>query len=410
MKHGLRLSLLGAALVFAAQVHAGTLTVNIAFKGANQRAFWDTAIAEFEKANPDVTVKAAYIEEEAYKVQLPGWLISEAPDIVKWHEGERMRYYAKRGLLDDMSGDWQKNGWNTTLASLKEPSSYEGKQYGLPTDYFSWGVFYRKDLFDKVGIKGEPKTWDEFLDDCRKLKAAGIAPIVVGGRDAWPLAAWFDYIDLRLNGYAFHMQLMDGKIAYTDARVRKVYETWKMLIDNKYFVDNPLSYTLDSSQPLLIQGQAAMMLMGSFIAGGLPDAIKPKVGYFQFPVMDPKITVAEDGSADCLNIPSKAKNKVDARRFLAFMSMPAMDTRWAKAFGSLPANNQATVADDPFTKTGFAILSNTRGGIAQFYDRDMTKEMADEGMKGMQRFVSDPSTLDQVLAHLEETRQRIYKQ
>jgi multiple sugar transport system substrate-binding protein len=206
------------------------------------------------------------------------------------------------------------------------------------------------------------------------------------------------------------MQLMDGKIPYTDARVKKVYETWKMLIDNKYFVDNPLSYTLDSSQPLLIQGQAAMMLMGSFIAGGLPDAIKPKVGYFQFPVMDPRITVAEDGSADCLNIPSKAKNKVDARRFLAFMSTPAMDTRWAKAFGSLPANNQASVADDPFTKTGFAILSNTKGGIAQFYDRDMTKEMADEGMKGMQRFVSDPSTLDQVLAHLEETRQRIYKQ
>ena len=39
----------------------------------------------------------------------------------------------------------------------------------------------------------------------------------------------------------------------------------------------------------------------------------------------------------------------------------------------------------------------------------MTKEMADEGMKGMQRFFSDPSKLDQVLAHLEETRMRIYK-
>jgi multiple sugar transport system substrate-binding protein len=410
MKQGFRLSLLGAALVFAAQVHAGTLTVNIAFKGANQRAFWNTAIAEFEKANPDVNVKAAYIEEEAYKVQLPGWLISEAPDIVKWHEGERMRYYVERGLLEDLSGDWQKNGWNTSLASLKEPSSYEGKQYALPTDYFSWGLFYRKDLFDKVGIKGEPRTWDEFLDACKKLKAAGIAPIAMGGRDSWTLAAWFDYIDLRLNGYAFHMQLMNGKVPYTDARVKKVYEAWKVLIDNRYFVDNPLSYTLDSAQPLLIQGQAAMMLMGSFIAGALPDTVKPKVGYFQFPVMDPRIQVAEDGSADCLNIPAKAKNKVDARRFLAFMSKPEMDGRWAKAFGSLPANNQASVSDDPFTKKGFEILSNTKGGIAQFYDRDMTKEMADEGMKGMQRFVSDPSTLDQVLAHLEETRERIYKQ
>ncbi|WP_429499823.1 ABC transporter substrate-binding protein [Robbsia andropogonis] len=409
MKKRYRLTALCAMLAFAAQVHAGELTINLAFKGANQRAFWDTALAQFEKANPDIKVKASFVEEEAYKVQLPGWLISQAPDIIKWHEGERMRYYAQRGLLEDISSDWQKNGWNTSFASLKEPSSYAGKQYAVPTDYFSWGLFYRKDLFEKAAIKGEPKTWQEFLDDCNKLKAAGITPIAVGGRDSWTLAAWFDYIDLRLNGYAFHMQLMDGKIPYTDPRVKKVYEAWKVLIDNKYFVDNSLSYTLDSAQPLLIQGQAAMMLMGTFISGGFADGVKSKIGYFQFPVMDPKQPIAEDGSADCLNIPARAKNKADARRFLAFMSRPEMNGALAKAFGSLPANNQAAVPDDPFAKKGFQILSNTKGGIAQFYDRDMTKEMADEGMKGMQRFVSDPSTLDAVLAHLEETRERIYK-
>lgn len=409
MKKKYRLTALCAMLAFAAQVHAGELTINLAFKGANQRAFWDTALAQFEKANPDIKVKASFVEEEAYKVQLPGWLISQAPDIIKWHEGERMRYYAQRGLLEDISPDWQKNGWNISFASLKEPSSYAGKQYAVPTDYFSWGLFYRKDLFEKVGIKGEPKTWQEFLDDCKKLKAAGITPIAVGGRDSWTLAAWFDYIDLRLNGYAFHMQLMDGKIPYTDPRVKKVYEAWKVLIDNKYFVDNSLSYTLDSAQPLLIQGQAAMMLMGTFISGGFADTVKSKIGYFQFPVMDPKQPIAEDGSADCLNIPARAKNKADARRFLAFMSRPEMNGALAKAFGSLPANNQAAVPDDPFAKKGFQILSNTKDGIAQFYDRDMTKEMADEGMKGMQRFVSDPSTLDAVLAHLEETRARIYK-
>ncbi|AJW98429.1 extracellular solute-binding protein [Burkholderia gladioli pv. gladioli] len=410
MKKRLLFSLLFAALTMAVQVQAGELTINLAFKGANQRAFWDATIAQFEKANPDIKVRASFIEEEAYKVQLPGWLISQAPDIIKWHEGERMRYYAQRGLLEDVSADWQRNGWNTSFASLEDPSSFAGKQYALPTDYFSWGLFYRKDLFEKAGIKSDPKTWDEFLDDCKKLKAAGFTPIAVGGRDSWTLAAWFDYIDLRLNGYAFHMQLMDGKIPYTDDRVKKVYAAWKSLIDNRYFVDNALSYTLDSAQPLLIQGQAAMMLMGTFISAGLPSAVKSKMGYFQFPVIDPKQPIAEDGSADCLNIPARAKNKADARRFLAFMAKPEIDGALAKAFGSLPANNQAAVPDDPFAKKGFEILSNTKGGIAQFYDRDMNKEMADEGMKGMQRFVNDPSTLSEVLAHLEATRARIYKQ
>lgn len=408
MKIG-RQSILCAALAFAGVANAGTLAVNIAFKGANQRTIWESVISEFEKANPDVKVKTAFIEEEAYKVQLPAWLTTVAPDIVKWHEGERMTYYAERGLFEDISADWAKNGWDRDFASLKGASSYKGKQYALPTDYFGWGMFYRKDLFDKVGIKNEPKTWEEFLEVCKKLKAAGIAPIAVGGRDSWTLAAWFDYLDFRINGYDFHMKLMNGEMPYTDARVKKVYAAWKTLIDSKFFIDNPLSYTLDSAQPLFNQGQAAMTLMGTFLSAGIPQQIKEQTGFFQFPVMDASIPVAEDGSAECLNIPAKASNKPDARRFLAFVGQPDISGRLAKTFGSLPANSRSPVPDDAIARRGFEILSSTKGGIAQFYDRDMTKEMADEGMKGMQRFITDPTKIDEILATLEQTRQRIYK-
>jgi multiple sugar transport system substrate-binding protein len=291
---------------------------------------------------------------------------------------------------------------------LKGASSYKGKQYALPTDYFGWGVYYRKDLFDKVGIKAEPKTWEEFLDACKKLKAAGIAPIVVGGRDSWTLAAWFDYLDFRINGYEFHMKLMDGEIAYTDPRVKAVYAAWKTLLDEGYFIENALSYTLDSAQPLFNQGQAAMTLMGTFLSGGIPPDVKQKTGFFQFPVVKSGVPMAEDGSAECLNIPAKAKNKPDARKFLAFMGTPEISGRLAKPFGTLPANNRSTVSDDPIAGRAFEILSATKGGIAQFYDRDMTKEMADEGMKGMQRFMTDPSKLDDILAQVEQQRLRIY--
>jgi len=408
-----RQSLRAAAAVAAifsctTTAYAGTLQLNIAFKGAEQRAVWEQLIQQFEKATPGVTTKVSFVEEETYKVQLPSWLTSVSPDVINWHEGERMAYYARRGLLDDLSSDWRKNGWDTQFASLKTPSSYQGKQYAMPTQYFAWGLFYRKDLFAKAGITREPATWDEFLEDCRKLKAAGIAPIAVGGRDAWTLAAWFDYLDLRLNGYAFHMQLMNGEVSYTDARVKKVYQAWKTLIDDKYFIDNPLSYSLDSVQPLYIQGQAAMMLMGTFLSPGLPAATKAQTGFFRFPTVDAKIPAAEDGSAECLNIPTRAANKPDAQKFLAFIGRPDIDGQLAKGIGTLPANNQAAMPEDPIAKVGFQILSNTTGGVAQFYDRDMTKEMADEGMKVMQRFVTDPSKLDDILEHLEQTRKRIY--
>jgi multiple sugar transport system substrate-binding protein len=398
-----------AAGSMAGSAQAATLTMNIAFKGASQRAVWQQVIDEFKKAHPGTDVNVSFIDEEAYKVQLPGWLSTAPPDIVNWHDGERMAYYAQRGLFDDLTGDWNKNGWNSTYASTKEASSYKGKQYAAPTVYYSWGMFYRKDLFQKVGIADEPKTWDQFLDACKKLKAAGITPIAVAGRDAWTLAGWFDYLDLRLNGNAFHQKLMAGEVPYTDPRVKKVYTTWKQLIDAGYFIDNSLSYDLDSAQPFLFQGKAAMMLMGTFITGGFPASVKPEMGYFQFPIIDSKVPTAEDGPVESLHIPSKAKNKADAHAFLAFVETPEIGAQLATGLGSLSANSKSPEPEEPISKIGFQILANTKGGIAQFYDRDMTKEMADEGMKGMQQSVADPSKLDEVLAQLEQTRQRIYK-
>lgn len=395
------------ALTAAIYADAATLRVTVSARG-NQRAVWQNAFDQFEKANPDVDLKVTYVGEEAYKVQMSGWLATDPPDVLSWHNGERMAYFAKRGLLDDLSADWQKDGWNQTYAAVKPPSTYAGKQYAAPLGYDSYGFFYRKDLFEKAGITSEPKTWDDFLADCKKLKDAGIAPIAVPAKDSWTLAAWFDYLDLRINGYAFHEQLMAGDIAYTDPRVRKVYATWKTLIDDKYFVDNALSYDVDSVSPLLVNGQAAMMLMGTFFSAGLPEATRDKMGYFRFPVIDASVPMAEDGPVNILMIPAKAVNKKDAHRLLAFIAQPEINGELAKGWGQLPSNNKAPEPQDPISKIGFQILSSTPGGVAQFYDRDMTKEMADEGMKGMQQFYSDPSQIDSILNRLEQFRKRIY--
>ncbi|RFU45178.1 ABC transporter substrate-binding protein [Paraburkholderia sp. DHOC27] len=395
------------ALTAASYADAATLRVTVSARG-NQRQVWQDAFDQFEKANPDVDLKVTYVGEEAYKVQMSGWLATDPPDVLSWHNGERMAYFAKRGLLDDLSADWQKDGWNQTYAAVKPPSTYAGKQYAAPLGYDSYGFFYRKDLFEKAGITSEPKTWDEFLADCKKLKTAGIAPIAVPAKDSWTLAAWFDYLDLRINGYAFHEQLMAGEIPYTDPRVRKVYATWKTLIDDKYFVDNALSYDVDSVSPLLVNGQASMMLMGTFFSAGLPEATRDKMGYFRFPVIDSAVPMAEDGPVNILMIPAKASNKKDAHRLLAFMAQPQINGELAKGWGQLPSNNQAPAPTDPISKIGFQILSSTPGGVAQFYDRDMTKEMADEGMKGMQQFYSDPSQIDSILNRLEQIRKRIY--
>jgi multiple sugar transport system substrate-binding protein len=397
-----------AGALGSAVVDAATLNVNVSARG-NQRSTWQDAFDQFKKANPDIDLKITYVTEEAYKVQMGGWLVTDPPDVVSWHDGERMAYYAQRGLLEDLSSDWAKNGWSQQYASVKDASTYKGKQYAAPLGYDAYGFFYRKDLFEKAGIKSEPKTWDELLEANKKLKAIGVAPIAVAARDSWTLAAWFDYLDLRINGNEFHQKLMAGEIPYTDPRVKKVYTTWKTLLDNHDFIDNALSYDVDSIGPILVNGKAAMMLMGTFFSASFPPSIKDQIGFFRFPVIDANVPMAEDGPVNVLLIPAKAKNKADARKLLAFMETPKINAELAKGWGQLPSNSQAVPPDDAISKVGFQTLASTKGGIAQFYDRDMQKEMADEGMKAMQQFYSDPSQLDSVLAHLEATRKRIYQ-
>ena len=43
----------------------------------------------------------------------------------------------------------------------------------------SVGVYYRKDIFDKLGLF-EPNTWVQFKYICETLKKNGIAPITIG--------------------------------------------------------------------------------------------------------------------------------------------------------------------------------------------------------------------------------------
>jgi multiple sugar transport system substrate-binding protein len=393
----------------AVVANAGTLTYNASIHGPNQKAAFQALIDDFEKAHPDIKVKVSYIDAEGYKTQLPNWLVSEAPDLVNWYAGERMRYYVRRGLFDDVSDVWKANGLAEQFSTTTKSASLDGKQYAVPYMYYSWGVFYRKDLFDKAGIKAEPKTGAEFIDACKKLKASGVAPVAAGGKDGWNLGGWFDYLNLRTNGHDFHIDLTDGKVPYNDARVKKTFASWKQLIDAGCFVENITSYDYQTAQPLLYTGKAAMFLMGTFMAPSFPADVKDKMGYMVFPTLDPAVKRAEDGPTDTFHIPSKAKNKADARKFLAFAAKPENQAKLAKGMGSLPTNTKAPAPADALEKTSFAILSGAVGGVAQFYDRDAVKEMADEGMKGMQEFMAKPDRINDILERLEKARKRIYK-
>ena len=347
-------------------------------------------------------------DHERFKPAIRLFLMFDAPDVVTWYAGNRMRFFVDRGLFEDVSDIWEANGLKETMASSLSSMTIDGKQYGVPYTYYQWGVYYGTDIFDQHGIE-VPQTWEAFLSACRSLKEAGLTPIAIGTKPLWPAAGWFDYLNMRVNGLDFHLELMSGKVPYTDERVRKVFEYWKQLLDNKFYIENHASYSWQEAQPFVFQGKAAMYLIGNFFVPFFPPEVADKMGYFQFPVIDQSVGLFEDAPTDTLHIPSKAKNKDDARKFLAFMARPENQAELNKTLGQLPPNKEAAVPDDPYLQAGFELLSKAEG-LGQFYDRDTNPEMAKAGMKGFQEFMIKPDRLDKILKRLDKTRKRIFKQ
>ena len=405
----LRSLVLGGALLLLTQTaQAANLVINADTSDPAPRAAWEAVVKDFQKENPGVSVQFNVYDHESYKKSIRNWLTSASPDVVFWYVGNRMRQFVTPGLLADVSQVFTPEVKGEMEKSALDLATVDGKQYGMPYTYYQWGIFYRKDILDKAGVTKAPEAWDDLVEACGKLNAAGIKPIAIGTKDLWPAAGWFDYIDLRLNGFDFHQQLMSGKISWTDDRVKAIFAKWRELLDKNCFVADNASVSWQESQALLYQGKAAMMLIGNFITPNFPPDIRGKMAFTRFPIIKPGVPTAEDAPMDSLHIPEKAQNKADAMKFLAFAARPNVQEAINKALLQLPVDKDAPIADDLFLKEGQNLLRNT-DHLAQFFDRDTDEALATLAMKGFQEFLAKPDRLDRVLANIERARKRIYK-
>jgi multiple sugar transport system substrate-binding protein len=371
-------------------------------------AAMEALIADFEAANPDIDVKINNFDHEGYKTAIRNFLTADAPDLANWYAGNRMAPFVKANQFMDVSDVWEANGLSDSLASAKASMTIDGKQWGIPYTYYQWGIYYNKDAYKAAGVS-EPKSWDEFVANCEKFKAAGIDCLTTGTKALWPGAGIFDYLSLRTNGYEWHMDLTAGKVAWTDQKVKDVFAQWARI--QPYITANHAAIDWQDAAALLVQGKAANYVMGNFAVGVFKEGgmTNDNLGFMVFPEITAGIPRAEEAPTDTIHIPAGAKNVEDAKKFLAFVASADAQTKLNKAINQLPTNKNSQVGDDPFLQAGFEMLSTAPGGIAQFFDRDAPAEMAKAGMEGFQEFMVKPDNLDAILERLEKTRQRVYK-
>ncbi len=366
------------------------------------RKFDDALVKMWNDKNPDAQVQHSVINHEDFKQAIRAYLVAEpAPDVLTWFGGERTRFFIDKGLVADISDVWKSEGWDKAFApAFNALGTVNGKQYFMSSNYYWWALYFRPSIL-KANNLTAPQTFDDLLGACDKLNAAGITPIIIGSKQPWTTAAWFDYLDMRINGPDFHIGLMSLKEKYTDPRVKKVFTTMKELFDHKCFNTGSAALLWQDAVTPLAQGKAAMYLMGGFITdtwAGLPaDTVgydAKDLDFTRFPIVDPTQKIGEDAPTDGYFLAANGANLAGAKKFLAFLGSKEVQQMGVDQLKRLPVRVDADTSK--FTdaqKKGIKLIQSS-DYVAQFYDRDTTPPMAEVGLNAFGGFFADYGKTD----------------
>jgi multiple sugar transport system substrate-binding protein len=351
-------------------------------------------LIEYCNVQAGIQVQPNYVDHGTFQNTISQRLTATPEDIIKWFAGERLQFFADQGLLTPIDDVWDSIGANYSDAFKGASKGTDGKYYFVPLLNYPWVVMYRKSLFQEKGYT-IPKTIDEFKALGDKMKADGLVPLSFGDKDGWPAMGMFDILNMRLNGYQFHIDLMAGKEKWTDARVKNVFQTWAALLP--YFQENATGRTWqDAAKAMLVDKKAGMHFLGTFAAQQANQADIADIGFFPFPLMGTQFDSenAIDAPIDGFMLSKSPKNLEAAKAFLKCVATPEAQKTWVSIDnGNVAAvSNADTSAYNDIQKAGADIIAKS-GKIAQFLDRDTRSDFA--GASGMQnflqKFLSNPS-------------------
>lgn len=362
------------------------------------------AAAYTAKSGAQVAVNA--VDHNTFQESITTYLQGSPDDVFTWFAGYRMAQFAEGGQIADISDVWPIDGLGD--AFKKASTAADGKQYFVPVSYYPWAVFYRKSVFEKNGWT-EPKTFDELNALMKDMQGKKVTPFAFAAKDAWAPMGTFDILNMRINGYDFHMSLTKGEKKWDSPEVKKVFETWRTLLP--YHQENSLGRTWQEAATAMANGECGMYLLGTFVVDGVPKEAQEDLDFFTFPELDASIgSDALDAPIDGFCVASGAQDEDAGKAFVKWLgSAEAADAGNNGADAPfIAANSSASDAKyGPLQKKSVEVVQNAKS-IAQFLDRDTNADLANTVITAsLQEFIKSPGDIDKITASIQQQAQSI---
>lgn len=242
--------------------------------------------------------------------------------------------------------------------SFREENFYGGKHYAMPLYVIGQPFVMNKKLFAQAGLDPDdpPKTWDQFLAVCAKLKAKGITPFGLGNSDTFGGRWALSFMGMQnLDSPADLKAPLLGEVSFADPKYSQFMELFKELADKKYFNDDALSLDSTKGANVFGSGKAAMTWTSDQIAVGFAKSLGAEnVAVIDFPIFGTgKLAKAYTATQSCSYfLTDWAKNPQTGAKFLEFLHAPAQQKSLYAQCGVVPADDRfdRSVITDPLQK------------------------------------------------------------
>ncbi|PFG30544.1 ABC transporter substrate-binding protein [Paramicrobacterium agarici] len=324
------------------------------------KQFWEDAAAAFEKDHDGVTIRIQALQNEDLDGKLQTALNSgNAPDIFLQRGGGKMAAMVDAGQLMDITNELSDTAQEQISKETFAAETYQDKIWAMPIAVLPGGMFYSQDLFDEAGISENPETIDDLEGAVGKLKDAGISPIALGAKDAWPAAHWYYFFALRECSSDVMLETADT-MDFSDGCWLKAAEDLEDFASiepfNEGFLTTSAQQGAGSSAGLIANHQAAMELMGAWdpgVIGSLTPDEKPLPDLAWFPFPEVPGGNGEPGSmmGGVDGYSCSASAPPECVEFLNYLATADVQENYYKAFNAPPVNTEAQKAvTEPYLK------------------------------------------------------------
>jgi raffinose/stachyose/melibiose transport system substrate-binding protein len=382
-------------------------------------------ISAFEAANPGITVETQTRPQGSAGDNIVKTRLStgDMPDVFAYNNGSLFQALKPEKNLVPLSDQSWANGLNKVFVDATTAS---GKLYGAPDGTaFGGAILYNIPIYKKLGLQ-IPQTWDQFMANNAKIKAAGIAPVIqtYGNQSTWTsqLFVLGDFHNVAAKEPDWATRYTNGQVKYaTDPVALEGFQHLEQLNKAGYFNKDYRSAQLNDGLKELANGQGAQYPMLGGVAATIEQLVPGKmgdIGFFPIPGSDASSFGMTIWSSGAVYIPTTTKgDKLDAaKKFLAFIASPQgcdAQTKGQTPTGpymvnscTLPANVSQVAKDtQTYLKSGksspaLEFLSPIKGpaleqitvevgsGIrkapdgARLYDEDVKKQAQQLGLPG----------------------------